>query len=165
MHQPPADVTDPVLWRLAVDVAAHHRPGPGHACAHPICAGAPWPCRPYRLARHAEQVSRRPTTSTLHKGRAVAAALPVRTPSWVATPGAAAVTAPLSPTETAVLTALGAAPATAAQLAARTRLRLDEVSWVLHRLAALRLAAPLTKALPPEAGRAPRTSPPPYRRL
>jgi hypothetical protein len=164
MHEPPADVTDPVLWRLAVDVAAHHQPGPNRACAHPFCAGAPWPCHPYRLARRAEQLSRRPTGS-LHKEHAVAAALPVRTPSWVAIPGHAAATVPLSPTETAVLTALGAAPATADQLAARTRLRPDEVAWVLHRLAALRLAAPLTNALPPEAGRAPRTSPPPYRRL
>jgi hypothetical protein len=90
---------------------------------------------------------------------------PVRTPSWVATPGRAAVTVPPSPAETAVLTALGAALATAAGLAERTRLSPDQVGWVLDRLAALVLAAPLTKTLPAGAGWAPRTSPPPYRRL
>jgi hypothetical protein len=159
---PPAGVSDPVLWWLATDVAAHHQPGPNHRCVHPFCGGAAWPCGPYDLARRAERVSRRPIT-TVHKGQTVAAGLPRRTPSWVATPGRAAVVVPLSPAETAVLAALGGAPAVVADLAGRTGLHPDQVVWALDRLAVLGLAAPLTRALP-GSGAASGMSPPPYRR-
>ncbi|SBT42679.1 hypothetical protein [Micromonospora auratinigra] len=61
----PEDVTDPLLWRAAYDVAAAHRPDAAGRCASLLCAGRPAPCEPLTQARRAMRlaqgaVSRRP---------------------------------------------------------------------------------------------------------
>ncbi|WP_410812552.1 hypothetical protein [Micromonospora sp. 067-2] len=43
-EQRPADVTDPLLWQLAVDVLSAHEPDENGACHNLLCAGQPWPC-------------------------------------------------------------------------------------------------------------------------
>jgi hypothetical protein len=49
----PADVTDPLLWRLALDVADAHAPGEDGGCTHLLCAGQNWPCEPWQRAQRA----------------------------------------------------------------------------------------------------------------
>ncbi|MDG4797519.1 hypothetical protein [Micromonospora sp. WMMD1082] len=49
----PAEVTDPLLWRLALDVADAHAPAEDGGCAHLLCAGQPWPCDPWQQAQRA----------------------------------------------------------------------------------------------------------------
>ncbi|GIJ12573.1 hypothetical protein ACFFMR_22830 [Micromonospora andamanensis] len=49
----PADVTDPLLWRLALDVADAHAPGEDGGCTHLLCAGQNWPCEPWQQAQRA----------------------------------------------------------------------------------------------------------------
>ena len=60
----PPEVTDPLLWALAVDVAAAHQPGPDGACTNLQCRGqhgACWALRTaHRAAQHPRQVTRRP---------------------------------------------------------------------------------------------------------
>ncbi|GAA5200688.1 hypothetical protein GCM10023322_79070 [Rugosimonospora acidiphila] len=60
--QPPDDVTDRLLWALAVDVAAAHRPGPDGNCANLQCRGQQGACWALRAALHAEQCARRAAT-------------------------------------------------------------------------------------------------------
>ncbi|MFB9238175.1 hypothetical protein ACFFWC_21905 [Plantactinospora siamensis] len=54
----PDDVTDRLLWALAIDVAAAHQPGPGGACTNLQCRGQDGPCWALRTARLAEQQAR-----------------------------------------------------------------------------------------------------------
>ncbi|BCJ62801.1 hypothetical protein [Micromonospora endophytica] len=49
----PDEVTDPLLWRLALDVADAHAPAEEGGCVHLICAGAQWPCGPWEQAQRA----------------------------------------------------------------------------------------------------------------
>ncbi|MBQ1050827.1 hypothetical protein KBX50_20430 [Micromonospora sp. C51] len=64
---PPDDVTDRLLWTLAIDVAAAHRPGPDGTCTNLQCRGQqPGPCWARRTAQRAERHARRsrPTLDT-----------------------------------------------------------------------------------------------------
>lgn len=54
----PEDVTDPLLWRLAYDVAAAHRPDATGHCPSLLCAGQSAPCPPMVLARRAMRQAR-----------------------------------------------------------------------------------------------------------
>ncbi|MGC9668484.1 hypothetical protein ACNTMW_18250 [Planosporangium sp. 12N6] len=58
----PADVTDPLLWALAVDVTAAHQPDPDGACGNPQCRGLRGPCHALRAAQRAAALARRPRT-------------------------------------------------------------------------------------------------------
>ena len=89
----PVDVTDRLLWALAVDVAAAHQPGPDGACTNLQCRGQHGPCWALRTARRAEQAARRATTSThapppsprpvgAVRGRAPVPAAPRRFTGW-----------------------------------------------------------------------------------
>ncbi|MFG3645066.1 hypothetical protein ACGF3C_32810 [Micromonospora sp. NPDC047762] len=49
----PRDVTDPLLWRLAVDVLTAHQPGPGNRCVNLQCADQSGPCSAARQAQRA----------------------------------------------------------------------------------------------------------------
>ncbi|WP_233513181.1 hypothetical protein [Micromonospora craterilacus] len=49
----PTEVTDPLLWRLALDVADAHAPAEGGGCVHLLCAGQAWPCAPWQRAQRA----------------------------------------------------------------------------------------------------------------
>ena len=40
----PHDVTDPLLWQLAVDVLSAHEPDDEGHCRNLQCAGQSWPC-------------------------------------------------------------------------------------------------------------------------
>ncbi|MGQ5264582.1 hypothetical protein ACTWLT_27905 [Micromonospora sp. ZYX-F-536] len=62
--QRPADVTDPLLWQLAMDVLSAHEPDEDGACRNLLCAGQTWPCaargsaeQSLRLARGAADTS------------------------------------------------------------------------------------------------------------
>jgi len=69
-HLPvPADVADILLWQLAADVAATHRPGDHGRCTSPLCTGQPaYPCPPAAAARRAAHAARRPAPTA--RGRA-----------------------------------------------------------------------------------------------
>lgn len=54
----PSDVTDPLLWRLAVDVLTAHQPGPGNRCANLQCADQSGPCSAARQAQRAMRAAR-----------------------------------------------------------------------------------------------------------
>ncbi|MFE9201378.1 hypothetical protein [Micromonospora sp. NPDC007230] len=47
----PAEVTDPLLWRLAAAVADTHQPDEHDACDNGSCFGATWPCAPWNNAQ------------------------------------------------------------------------------------------------------------------
>jgi hypothetical protein len=49
----PAEVTDLLLWRLALDVADAHAPVEDGSCSHLLCAGQDWPCEPWQQAQRA----------------------------------------------------------------------------------------------------------------
>jgi hypothetical protein len=119
---PPADVTDRLLWALAVDVAAAHQPGPDGSCANLQCRGQRGPCRAPNTARRAAQLLRRAATNgptsapvapqtppplprRVARGRATVTAAPDRSTNWF---GANAV--PATPTPAA--SAPSALPAT-----------------------------------------------------
>jgi hypothetical protein len=53
----PADVTDPLLWQLAVDVLSAHEPDENGACGNLLCAGQPWPCAARRTAEQSLQLA------------------------------------------------------------------------------------------------------------
>ena len=40
----PHDVTDPLLWQLAIDVLSAHEPDDEGQCRNLQCAGQSWPC-------------------------------------------------------------------------------------------------------------------------
>ncbi|MEU5554279.1 hypothetical protein ABZ738_31360 [Micromonospora sp. NPDC047793] len=56
----PSNVTDPLLWRLAVDVATAHQLGPDDRCVNLQCADQSGPCRAARMAQRAMRSSRTP---------------------------------------------------------------------------------------------------------
>ncbi|MDM4783697.1 MULTISPECIES: hypothetical protein [unclassified Micromonospora] len=56
----PDDVTDPLLWRLALDVAAAHQPNEHGDCRNLQCAGQRGMCAAARHARRAMTLARRP---------------------------------------------------------------------------------------------------------
>ncbi|MEV5691987.1 hypothetical protein [Micromonospora globbae] len=74
----PEDVTDVLLWRLAVRVAADHQPDPHRPgrCTNLRCAHETYPCPPLRDARRAHHASTHPRRVTPGRARvpAVAAA-------------------------------------------------------------------------------------------
>lgn len=53
----PDDVTDPLLWRLALDVASAHQPENGR-CRNLQCADQPGPCATLAKARRAMALAR-----------------------------------------------------------------------------------------------------------
>ncbi|MFY1674017.1 hypothetical protein ACN27G_29370 [Plantactinospora sp. WMMB334] len=74
----PRDVTDPLLWRLAVDVATAHQLGPDDRCVNLQCAGQSGPCVAARMAQRAMRFSRRPKPQPRP--------LPQATDAWERTP-------------------------------------------------------------------------------
>ncbi|MEH0933731.1 hypothetical protein [Micromonospora psammae] len=60
----PDDVTDRLLWALAVDVAAAHPLGPDGSCRNLQCHGQRGPCRALHAAHRAQQLARQ-TPNTL----------------------------------------------------------------------------------------------------
>ncbi|HEX8628715.1 MAG TPA: hypothetical protein VF755_11145 [Catenuloplanes sp.] len=55
---PPDDVTDPLLWRLAIDVAAAHQPGDDGRCRNLQCVGHRGPCAASVTAKRAMRLAR-----------------------------------------------------------------------------------------------------------
>ncbi|MEU4218942.1 hypothetical protein [Actinoplanes sp. NPDC026623] len=55
----PDDVTEPMLWVLAVAVASAHRPDIDGRCTNLQCHGQQTPCQPTRTAHHAARLGRR----------------------------------------------------------------------------------------------------------
>ncbi|MGY4912569.1 hypothetical protein [Micromonospora aurantiaca (nom. illeg.)] len=56
----PDDVIDPLLWRLALDVAAAHQPNEHGDCRNLQCVGQRGMCTAARTARRAMTKARRP---------------------------------------------------------------------------------------------------------
>ncbi|MGN9778001.1 hypothetical protein ACTMS0_19895 [Micromonospora sp. H33] len=57
-HDRPDEVTDPLLWGLALGVADAHQPDEGGAdCVNLLCAGQGWPCAVWQTAQRALQVA------------------------------------------------------------------------------------------------------------
>ncbi|MBO4206760.1 hypothetical protein [Micromonospora echinofusca] len=56
----PDGVTDPLLWRLALDVADAHAPDGDGGCHNLLCADQPWPCPAWQSAQRALQVAQAP---------------------------------------------------------------------------------------------------------
>ncbi|GGM28848.1 hypothetical protein GCM10011608_12000 [Micromonospora sonchi] len=55
----PSDVTDRLLWRLAVDVLTAHQPGPADRCVNLQCADQrPGPCTAAKQAQRAMRTAR-----------------------------------------------------------------------------------------------------------
>ncbi|MEU3453483.1 hypothetical protein ABZ671_07755 [Micromonospora sp. NPDC006766] len=63
----PDDVTDPLLWRLAYDVAVAHQPDATGRCPSLLCAKQSAPCEPLvnaeRAMRLAQEVTPQPAWS------------------------------------------------------------------------------------------------------
>jgi hypothetical protein len=115
---PSSDVADPMLFKLATDIAAAHHPAADGACVSLLCRDRPYPCEPARLAHRAVQKARRstaeeptpaPPPEPPARGRATVPTSPARvtgpsgfaaimqptvTPRVPAEPGAAPVFAP-----------------------------------------------------------------------
>ncbi|MEU5826164.1 hypothetical protein [Micromonospora tulbaghiae] len=73
----PDDVTDPLLWRLAFDVASAHQPDERGDCRNLQCQGQRGMCAAARAARRAMTAARAPRATTPHplppRGRAAVA--------------------------------------------------------------------------------------------
>jgi hypothetical protein len=54
----PHDVTDPLLWQLAVDVLSAHEADDDGQCRNLQCAGQPWPCAARTGAEHSLRLAR-----------------------------------------------------------------------------------------------------------
>ncbi|PWR10623.1 hypothetical protein DKT68_08380 [Micromonospora acroterricola] len=83
-EQRPGDVTDPLLWQLAVDVLSAHEPDENGACHNLLCADQPWPCaarssaeQSLRLARGAAET---PSTVAREQSEEAGAAHADRSP-------------------------------------------------------------------------------------
>ncbi|MET8147855.1 hypothetical protein ACIBSW_24875 [Actinoplanes sp. NPDC049668] len=64
----PDDVTDPLLWTCAADVAAAHRQGPDGTCTNLQCRGQRAPCAAACAAYRAAQLARAdPGTAPVHQ--------------------------------------------------------------------------------------------------
>ncbi|MFF5055994.1 hypothetical protein ACFY1S_22715 [Micromonospora sp. NPDC000663] len=59
----PHDVTDPLLWQLAVDVLSAHEPDDEGHCRNLQCAGQGWPCEARTGAEHSLRLARGESTS------------------------------------------------------------------------------------------------------
>ncbi|MDO3705105.1 hypothetical protein Q3W71_25890 [Micromonospora sp. C28SCA-DRY-2] len=57
----PEEVTDPLLWKLALEVADAHEPDGDGGCRNLLCAGQSWPCAAWNNAQHALSVARADT--------------------------------------------------------------------------------------------------------
>ncbi|MGC4820602.1 hypothetical protein [Micromonospora sp. DT63] len=55
----PHDVTDPLLWQLAVDVLSAHEPDEEGHCRNLQCAGQSWPCSARAGAEQSLRLARR----------------------------------------------------------------------------------------------------------
>ncbi|SCF08509.1 hypothetical protein GA0074695_3356 [Micromonospora viridifaciens] len=58
----PDDVTDPLLWRLAYDVAVAHQPDAAGRCPSLLCAQQSAPCEPLVNAERAMRLAQSGTT-------------------------------------------------------------------------------------------------------
>ncbi|WP_435208504.1 hypothetical protein [Micromonospora sp. bgisy143] len=54
----PDDVTDPLLWQLAVDVLDAHEPDDEGHCRNLQCAGQSWPCTARTTAEQSLRLAR-----------------------------------------------------------------------------------------------------------
>ena len=54
----PAEVTDPLLWRLATAVAEAHEADEDDVCRNPSCVGAAWPCAAWTNAQEGLRAAR-----------------------------------------------------------------------------------------------------------
>ncbi|MEH1169054.1 hypothetical protein V6V47_27100 [Micromonospora sp. CPCC 205539] len=54
----PDDVTDPLLWQLAVDVLGAHEPDDEGRCRNLQCADEPWPCAARTSAEQSLRLAR-----------------------------------------------------------------------------------------------------------
>ncbi|MEU2613538.1 hypothetical protein ABZ570_18415 [Micromonospora sp. NPDC007271] len=54
----PAEVSDPLLWRLATAVADTHQPDENGACDNGSCFGAAWPCAAWNRAQEGLRAAR-----------------------------------------------------------------------------------------------------------
>ena len=155
MPDPPADVTNVMLWRLAANVARHHQPDHTGRCAHPICRGAAWPCPPHHLAVRGDHAARRRPVTVAARVPATAVtahtpppvAYPRRTPSWVAVMATSGLRPQPGSDAATVLRLLQPGPATTETLAQNADLPPDRVAQALAALRHHGLAAPLTQAL------------------
>ena len=99
----PEDVTDRLLYALAVDVAAAHWPHQDGTCTNPQCHGQQGPCAPLRNAYRAAAIARRPNPQRpapphpAHGHAHVPASLPVDPPSRSDAQPAAAQVPPIPP--------------------------------------------------------------------
>ncbi|MBM0233056.1 hypothetical protein JNW91_15010 [Micromonospora sp. STR1_7] len=59
----PHDVTDPLLWQLAVDVLSAHEPDDEGRCRNLQCAGQGWPCEARAGAEESLRLARSTPTS------------------------------------------------------------------------------------------------------
>src|ERR671917_1757357 len=60
----PPEVTDPLLWDLALDVADAHQPDADGACHNLLCAGQTWPCATWNTAQRALRSAQTPAGAT-----------------------------------------------------------------------------------------------------
>ncbi|RLP94501.1 MULTISPECIES: hypothetical protein [unclassified Micromonospora] len=98
-EQRPGDVTDPLLWQLAIDVLSAHEPDEDGACRNLLCAGQPWPCAARRSAEQSLRLARgsadTPSTSERDEGTTTPAdrpaeGVPIARRAWSSLPEAAA---------------------------------------------------------------------------
>lgn len=77
----PDDVTDPLLWALALDVADAHAPSEGE-CVQLQCAGQTWPCGAWTNAQRALTAARggRPESTRAYV-RPIADSIPLLPPT------------------------------------------------------------------------------------
>ncbi len=59
----PHDVTDPLLWQLAIDVLSAHEPDDEGQCRNLQCAGQSWPCTARTGAEHSLRLARSTPTA------------------------------------------------------------------------------------------------------
>ncbi|MBQ1075771.1 hypothetical protein KBX06_21800 [Micromonospora sp. C31] len=65
----PAEVTDPLLWKLALDVADAHEPNGNGGCRNLLCAGQAWPCPAWNNAQRALRMARAGSGQSPHVAR------------------------------------------------------------------------------------------------
>ena len=66
----PDEVTDPLLWKLALDVADAHEPDGDGGCHNLLCAHQAWPCPPWNNAQRALRMAQaEPRQRSPHSAR------------------------------------------------------------------------------------------------
>ncbi|WP_341715845.1 hypothetical protein QQG74_17520 [Micromonospora sp. FIMYZ51] len=84
----PDEVTDPLLWRLALDVADAHAPDEQGGCVHLICADQEWPCGPWQQAQRALALAQGGSTDEAEQPQAPQhpqrGGWPAAVPAWAA---------------------------------------------------------------------------------